>query len=79
LTITPVDGLIGDVVLNCSAIVIAPNATCSMQPSMVTLSGASQAVTVTINTLISAELRPHAGRGGLDGITLCILAPAAFS
>lgn len=77
LTVTPVNGFTGDIVLNCSAIVIAPNATCSMQPSLVTLNGVSQSATVTINTLTSAELHPPASRT-LNGVTLCILAPAAF-
>ncbi len=78
LTVTPIGGFTGQVVLNCAALIAAQYASCSLQPSSVILGGtASQTASVTINTVTTAAVvQPSLRR--LDGVTLCILAPAAF-
>ncbi len=78
LTVTPINGFTGQVVLNCAALVAAQYASCSLQPSSVTLNGtAPQTTSVTINTVTTARNEPPALRR-MDGVTLCILAPAAL-
>lgn len=53
LTITPINGFSGAVVLNCTPITAAPYATCSILPSSVMLVGGVQNSTATINTVTS--------------------------
>ncbi|NYF80263.1 beta strand repeat-containing protein [Granulicella arctica] len=78
LTVTPLNSFIGTVVLNCNAIVVAPNATCSIVPSSVALNGSAQTATVTLNTLTSAELNLPTPHRLSETTALCILAPAAL-
>jgi hypothetical protein len=78
LTLTPINGFTGTVVLACNGITAAPNAACSMQSPSVTLNGSSQTATVTINTITSAELRAPIVHTSRRTTTLCILVPAAL-
>ncbi len=82
LTVSPVNGFTGQVVLNCAALVAAQYASCSLQPSSITLDGtATQTASVIINTVTTASNEAPSLRRSLrqtDGVTLCILAPAAF-
>jgi hypothetical protein len=50
LTVTPGNNFNGTVVLNCTPVTAAQYATCSLLPSSVTLSGAAQNATATLNT-----------------------------
>ncbi len=59
LALTPNGGFTGSVALTCTPLSTAPNATCSLLPSTVTLAGSAQNSTVTINTITSvAAVRP---------------------
>jgi hypothetical protein len=79
LTVTPLNGFNGTVVLACNSVTAAPNAACSMEPASITLNGASQTATVTINTLTSARVSaPALLLGSHRTTTLCILLPAAL-
>ncbi len=53
LVVTPGGGFGGTVVLNCTPVIAAMWASCSILPSSVTLSGAAQSATATINTVTS--------------------------
>jgi hypothetical protein len=81
LAITPQNNFSGTVVLNCTPITPAPFATCSLLPSSITLTGASQNAIATINTVTSVNLTaqqrsPRAPR--LGSAVLCLLTPALF-
>jgi trimeric autotransporter adhesin len=81
LTVTPGNNFSGTVVLNCTPIAAAEYATCSLQPSSVTLSGAAQNAVATLNTVteISANslpARPGSHRRSLGETALCLLFPA---
>ena len=78
VAVTPQNGFTGTVVLNCTGISAAPAATCSMSPSSVTLNGASQSVTVTINTVTSASAHLPPSTDAANGIALCLIGPAGF-
>ncbi|MDE3104074.1 MAG: choice-of-anchor D domain-containing protein [Acidobacteriota bacterium] len=56
LTLTPIHGFSGTVVLNCSPIQPGQYATCSLLPSSITLAGAAQSAVATINTITSISL-----------------------
>jgi hypothetical protein len=53
LSVTPAGGFGGTVVLNCSPVIAAMWASCSILPSSVTLAAAAQSGTATINTVTS--------------------------
>jgi hypothetical protein len=53
LSVTPGNGFGGTVVLNCTPVIAATWASCSILPSSVTLAGTSQSATATINTVTS--------------------------
>ncbi|GAC1424305.1 MAG: hypothetical protein NVSMB62_21150 [Acidobacteriaceae bacterium] len=77
LTITPVNGFSGAVVLNCTPITPADFAYCSLVPSRVTLNGAPQNAAATINTVVSiAALNRGAGGRGFGETALGLLFPA---
>jgi hypothetical protein len=79
LALTPLSGFTGNVVLTCSPVVAAVNATCSIPNASLTLTSASQSSTVTINTVTSiARTRPALHLRSFNPVTLCILAPAVF-
>ena len=75
LTITPVNGFSGGVVLNCTPITPADFAYCSLVPSNVTLNGAPQNAVATINTVLSIAA-VSAGRRGFGETALALLFPA---
>jgi|GEM_PF-1192490 len=77
LTVTPLNGFTGTVVLGCNAVNTVPDAACSLSSSGITLNGTSQTATVTINTITSAEFRSPTLRG-FNRTALCILAPAVL-
>ncbi|MDQ2924269.1 MAG: choice-of-anchor D domain-containing protein, partial [Acidobacteriota bacterium] len=56
LSVTPVNGFTGAVALTCAPINPGTYASCSINPSTVTLNGGAQSSTVTINTITSASL-----------------------
>jgi len=53
LSVTPGNGFGGTVVLNCTPVIAATWASCSILPSSVTLAGTAQSATATINTVTS--------------------------
>jgi hypothetical protein len=53
LTVTPVNGFSGTVVLNCTPVMAAQFGECSLLPSSVTLSGAAQNAVATLTTVTS--------------------------
>jgi hypothetical protein len=59
LAVTPVSGFSGPVALTCSPVNPGTYASCSINPSNVTLNGGAQSSTVTINTITSASLDMH--------------------
>lgn len=81
LALTPTSGVNGTVVLNCTPVIAAQYATCSLLPSSVMLSGGAQSATATINTVTSvasAADQPAApgGRGrSLGSTALALLFP----
>ena len=81
LTITPVGGFSGTVVLNCTPVAAAQFATCSLLPSSVTLSGTAQNAVATLNTVTeiasnSSPAMPVNNRRSFGGTALCLLFPA---
>ncbi len=56
LSVTPLNGFTGAVALTCAPITPGTYASCSINPSTVTLNGGAQGLTVTINTITSAGL-----------------------
>ncbi|MCU1224495.1 MAG: hypothetical protein JWQ42_2588 [Edaphobacter sp.] len=74
LTLTPGNTFSGAVVLNCTPIKPGQYATCSLLPSSVTLNGAAQNATATINTITSVSTA--ANKSGIDATILCILPTA---
>ncbi len=78
LTVTPIGGYTGTVILACNAVTAAPDAVCSMLPATIALSGTSQTASVTINTVTSARLRAPGKGGAHETMTLCILVPSAL-
>jgi hypothetical protein len=72
LTLTPVNGFTGAVALTCAPVVAAQYASCSLLSSALTLNGAAQASTATINTITS-----HA-RSGLVTFGAMLLLPLGF-
>jgi trimeric autotransporter adhesin len=75
LTLTPQNNFTGTVVLNCTPINPGQYATCSLLPSSITLNGAPQTVTATINTV--TEATTTANNQSFSKTILCIL-PAAL-
>ena len=56
LVVTPVNGFTGTVALTCAPVNAGIYASCSLDPSTVTLAGGPTSATVTINTITTAEL-----------------------
>jgi hypothetical protein len=77
LTITPLNGFTGTVVLNCTPITPALYATCSILPSSVTLTSGVQGSTVTISTVtsIAANERGPNRRRDLGDTAFALLFP----
>ncbi len=75
LQLTPQNNYNGDVVLNCTPITPGQYATCSLLPSSITLSGASQNAIATINTITTINLSATAQNThtGLNKTLLCLL------
>jgi hypothetical protein len=75
LAVTPLNGFTGPIVLNCTPVVAATYAGCSLLPSSVTLSGPAQNAVATITTVtsIAAASIPHQRTFG--GTALCLLFP----
>ena len=75
LQLTPQNSYSGDVVLNCTPITPGQYATCSLLPSSITLSGASQNAVATINTITTINLSATAQNThtGLNETLLCLL------
>jgi trimeric autotransporter adhesin len=76
LSLTPLNGFTGAVVLNCTPVVPASYAGCSLLPSSVTLSGSAQNAVATITTVtsIAAATPPHKRTFG--DTAFCLLFPA---
>jgi hypothetical protein len=55
LSVTPGNGFGGTVVLNCTPVIAATWASCSILPSSVTLAGTAQSATAAINTVTSVS------------------------
>ncbi|WP_433972480.1 beta strand repeat-containing protein [Tunturiibacter lichenicola] len=79
LQLTPQSGYIGTVVLNCTPITIAPNATCSLLPSSIALNGAPQNSIANINTVTEFVPTPTTAttHQNHSHIIFCLL-PASF-
>jgi len=79
LTVTPVGGFSGTVVLNCTAVNAAQYASCSLLPSSITLSGAAQNAVVTLNTVTEAAANtpPATPKGprSFGDTAFCLLIP----
>lgn len=67
LTVTPLNGFTGSAVLACGAVRPAVYASCSLNPSTVTLAGGAQNAVVTINTITS-----HTMGTSSAGVTLVL-------
>ena len=79
LTVTPQNAFAGTVILNCTPITPGPNATCSLIPSSITLSGTAQNSTATINTITSVNLSSqNAPTPPRNRAFLSLLLPALF-
>ena len=81
LTLTPVNSFTGAVALNCTPILPAQYADCSLQPSSVTLSSSSQTVVATlttVTTIASASTPPGKRPHHFSDTALCLLFPALF-
>jgi hypothetical protein len=80
LVATPGGGFGGVVVLNCTPVIAAMWASCSILPSSVTLGSAAQSATATINTVTSVAGAlgepPGPPRRSRRGMELCLLLPA---
>jgi trimeric autotransporter adhesin len=80
LIVTPTNGFAGAVVFNCTPVIAAQYATCSLLPSSVMLSGAAQSATATVNTVTSLASSadqpfvPGQGRG-FGSTALALLFP----
>ena len=75
LNVTPLNGFAGTVVLNCTPVVPAAYAACSLVPSTVTLAGPAQTAVATLNTVtsIASLSTPHWHTFGET--YLCLLFP----
>lgn len=81
LTVTPVNGFSGTVVLNCTPITPGVYATCSLAPSSIAIAGAAQNATATINTITRVNVNKPAQSASLDGTNttfFCLLPAALF-
>ncbi len=76
LTLTPVGGFTGTVVLACIPTLPSLDTNCSLQPSTVTLTGAAQGATATVSTLNVVTLARYATLP--RAILLCLLLPASL-
>jgi hypothetical protein len=77
LQLTPQSSYSGTVVLNCTPVNIAPNATCSLLPSSITLADAPQNAIATINT-VTDNTAPTTALNHTRARTLLCLLPASF-
>jgi trimeric autotransporter adhesin len=77
LTVSPVNSFSGAVVLNCTPVVPAEYASCSLVPSTVTLSGGAQNAVATLNTVTSTAANTLPAKPGRSfaGTALCLLFP----
>src|SRR6185312_13699325 len=66
LTITPVNGFSGTVVLNCAPIAPGVYATCSLSPSSVNIAGSAQNATATINTITKVNMNAPSQSAHID-------------
>ncbi len=82
LQLTPQNNYTGTVVLNCTAINPGQYATCSLLPSSITLNGAAQNATATINTITTVNPANTATRnthsGAINRTLLCLLPASVF-
>lgn len=81
LTITPVNGFSGAVVLNCTPITPGVYATCSLAPSSIQIAGAAQNAIATINTITrvgTATAGQSASLSGANSTFFCLLPAALF-
>jgi len=77
LTVTPVNNFSGAVVLNCTPVIPAQYATCSLSPSGVTLSAGAQTAVATLTTVtsIAANTPPAAPHRSFNDTALSLLFP----
>jgi hypothetical protein len=81
LTVTPLNGFSGNVVLNCTPITSGQYATCSLLPSSLSITGVQGNSVATINTITTLNAQTTAHNSTThhkpEGILLCLL-PAAL-
>ncbi len=82
LQLTPQNNYAGTVVLNCTPVNPGQYATCSLLPSSITLNGAAQNATATINTITTLNPGNTAARNthtrALNRTFLCLLPASVF-
>ncbi len=83
LTVTPAGNFAGSVALTCAPIQPAQFASCSIAPATLTLAGAAQNSTATINTITSADgsaalVRPRRTTTSRAEKFLCLLVPGTW-
>ena len=82
LQLTPQNNYAGTVVLNCTPVNPGQYATCSLLPSSITLNGAAQDATATINTITTLNPGNTAARNtrtrALNRTFLCLLPASVF-
>jgi trimeric autotransporter adhesin len=75
LTVTPVNGFSGTVVLNCTPVVAAQYGSCSLLPSSLTLAGAAQNSVATITTVTETASNDIPAARSLRDTALCLMLP----
>ena len=82
LLVTPSGGFGGTVALTCTPVSAASLATCSLLPASITLSGAAQNSSATINTITSinnsARVQPLLATS-LSDVLLCLIVPSLWT
>jgi hypothetical protein len=78
LSVTPLNGFTGPVVLNCTPVVAASYAYCSLLPSSITLGTTSQTAIATLTTVTTVAFNAASGphRRSFGDTALCLLFPA---
>ncbi|CAN5741781.1 hypothetical protein BH10ACI4_BH10ACI4_00270 [soil metagenome] len=85
LVLTPTDGYTGNIVLNCTPVNPANDASCSIAPSSVSLDSSPQSSVATIQTVTAIRVaqsipaaHPTSRSTGLGSTILCLLTPALW-
>jgi hypothetical protein len=78
LTITPLNGFAGTVILNCTPVDPATYASCSLLPASVMLSGTAQTAVAALNTVTSIAAIPTKSSRSFGDTALCLLFPVVI-